>query len=59
VKERGINDDALKKAVERMKEDRPATLAEQLDWLEEAGFGEVTTWYQYYGFAVYSGMKAA
>lgn len=57
VRDRGISDIDLRAALERMKADRMSTLAEQLQWLAEAGFGEVTCWYQNYSFAVFSGRK--
>ncbi len=37
------------------REDRPAPLAKQLDWLKEAGFDPVETVWKYYNFAVYGG----
>ncbi len=43
--------------IERMKHDRTATLADQLRWLDEAGFRDVDCAYKHYRFAVYSGRK--
>lgn len=57
VKENGVDQKTLDAALERMKEDRLATLSAQLEWLAEAGFTDVSTWYQYYGFAVFSGVR--
>jgi tRNA (cmo5U34)-methyltransferase len=37
--------------------DDPATLHEQLDWLRDAGYEDVTPVWQYYNFAVYGGQK--
>lgn len=59
VKEAGISPEAMEASFERMKTDRCSPLSSQLSWLKEAGFSEVTTWYQYYCFAVYSGTIAA
>jgi tRNA (cmo5U34)-methyltransferase len=42
-----------------MKEDKMATIADQLRWLEEAGFQSVDCWYKSYNFAVYGGRKAS
>ena len=42
----------------RMKQDRPATLAAQLDWLATAGFVDVDCWFKDGRFAVYAGRKA-
>src|SRR5215831_15892410 len=38
VRKRGVSDEDLAVALERMKEDKAATLESQLRWLEEAGF---------------------
>lgn len=53
----GIDEAALAAARQRMTEDRMATLADQLLWLGQAGFADITTWYRYYNFVVYSGIK--
>jgi len=58
VKASGIDGAALEAAHQRMKEDRMATLADQLSWLRQAGFTDISTWYRYYNFVVYSGSKA-
>ncbi len=57
VRESGIAEEALAAALERMKEDRMSPLSSQLAWLAQAGFIDVTTWYRYYSFVVYSGTK--
>jgi len=57
VKDNGVDEKTLAAALERMQEDQPATLADQLHWLAEQGFTDVTSWYQYFGFAVFSGAK--
>jgi tRNA (cmo5U34)-methyltransferase len=57
VRERGVTDDTLQTVLERMKEDKMSPLSSQLSWLKQAGFIDVTTWYQHYNFVVFSGMK--
>lgn len=57
VLENGISPSDLTAALAHMQEDRPAPLASQLQWLKGAGFVDVTSWYQYCDFAVYSGAK--
>lgn len=44
-------------AIGRMKMDRPATLADNLQWLRDAGFRDVDVYYKYYNFAVISGRR--
>lgn len=53
----GVDAKTLQAALERMQEDRPTPVSTQLQWLRDIGFIDVTSWYQYYGFAVYSGSK--
>jgi tRNA (cmo5U34)-methyltransferase len=55
VKAGGATDEDLNAALERMQEDKMATLASQLQWLKDAGFTNVNCWYKNYSFAVYSG----
>ncbi len=57
VRQRGVDEEALAKGLERMKEDKMAPLSLQLQFLRQAGFVEVNTWYQFCSFTVYSGMK--
>ncbi len=53
---RGRVDEAdLAAALERMKDDKMATLEAQLAWLREAGFASVDCWYKSYNFAVFGG----
>ncbi|MGH7778569.1 MAG: class I SAM-dependent methyltransferase [Candidatus Binataceae bacterium] len=47
----------LNMALERMKQDLPATVGQQLGWLRECGFIEVACTYRNLIFAVLSGMK--
>jgi tRNA (cmo5U34)-methyltransferase len=48
---------SLEKARERMREDRNAPLSDQLTWLAECGFSNVTCGYQRSRFVVYGGRK--
>ena len=57
VREAGVSERDLGAALLRMRADRNATLGAQLDWLREAGFGEVGCRYKDHRFAVYSGKK--
>lgn len=57
VREAGVAEKDLDAALERMKEDRYALLASQLDWLKEAGFDPVDCVYRDHQFAVYGGYK--
>ncbi len=58
VRASGISDEAFRAALKRMREDRMAPLTTQLDWLDRAGFDDITVWYKYYSFVVYSGTRA-
>jgi tRNA (cmo5U34)-methyltransferase len=49
----------LEAALERMKQDLPATVGQQLVWMREAGFIEVACSYRNLIFAVLSGVKPA
>ena len=53
----GVSEGDLDAAIERMKHDRPATLTDQLRWLEEAGFCDVDCAFKDGMFAVYSGRR--
>ena len=41
-----------------MTHDRNAPLADQLDWMEAAGFAEVDLWFKQWFFCVYAGRRA-
>jgi tRNA (cmo5U34)-methyltransferase len=56
---RGVSDEDLAAAIERMRQDQTVPLGTQLRWLEDAGFANVNCWYQWYRFAVYSGDRLA
>ena len=58
VKRNGITETELSEALDRMKEDKMATLSSQIEWLKESGFTSVNCWYQNLRFAVYSGQNA-
>jgi tRNA (cmo5U34)-methyltransferase len=49
--------EAIEASVERRKLDINATAAEQIGWMEEAGFAEVDCMYKYLDFAVFFGRK--
>lgn len=57
VEEKGVTNESLASALERMKEDKMSTLSDQLYWLKKANFSDVNCWYQYYSFVVYSACK--
>jgi len=54
----GATAEAIEAAKARMRADRNATLADQLRWLEEAGFREVCCRYSRARFVVYGGRKS-
>ena len=57
VRSKGVSEDDLAAALERMREDKMSTLGSQMKWLENIGFEMVNCWYKNYGFVVYSGRK--
>jgi len=57
VRKNAVTTADLNAALERMKEDKMATVTAQLQWLTDAGFANVNCWYKNYSFAVYSGTK--
>jgi tRNA (cmo5U34)-methyltransferase len=57
ARELKIGERDLDAALERMKQDLPATVGQQLAWLRESGFVEVACTYRNLIFAVLSGMK--
>ncbi len=57
VQEKGVAQQTLDAAFERMKEDKMSTLSDQLKWLRKAGFSEINCWYRNFSFVVYSGLK--
>ncbi|MFC1868249.1 class I SAM-dependent methyltransferase [Thermodesulfobacteriota bacterium] len=57
VRKLGVCEADLAAAMERMREDKMATLEDQLQWLKIAGFQSVNCWYKNYGYTVFSGCK--
>ena len=57
VRSKGVSEDDLAAALERMGEDKMSMLSSQMKWLENIGFQMVNCWYKNYGFVVYSGRK--
>jgi tRNA (cmo5U34)-methyltransferase len=57
ARELKISERDLNAAVERMKHDLPATVGQQLAWMRESGFTDVTCAYRNLIFAVISGTK--
>lgn len=53
----GSSEAEISRAVERMAIDKCASVAEQLGWLNEAGFQEVECFYRWFRFAVFGGWK--
>ncbi len=54
----GSDDAELAAAKERMREDRPSTVSEQLRWLAEAGFGAPACVFRHGMFAVFAAQRA-
>ena len=57
IKGCGFSSDALEQLWERMAQDRPAKLSDQLAWMNQAGFEGVDLFFEYNNFAVYGGAK--
>ncbi len=57
VRELGVSDDDLQRALTRMQEDKPSPLAMQLQWLTEAGFTQVRCDLDRQIFGVFSGVR--
>lgn len=57
IRKSQVPDDVFAAARLRMKEDKMALLTDQLKWMETAGFSQVSCWYKYFNFVVYSGFK--
>lgn len=52
-----LSREKIEAAYGRMTLDRPATVAQSLDWLGQAGFRRSHVFYQYYNFGVLAGWK--
>jgi tRNA (cmo5U34)-methyltransferase len=57
ARELEVSERDLNAALERMKQDLPATVGQQLAWMRESGFTEVSCAYRNLIFAVVSGTK--
>ena len=57
IENSGLSREELLAGYERMKLDKEAKLNDQLDWLKEIGFTDVSCIYKYYHFAVMLGRK--
>jgi len=57
VRELGVSEDDLQRALTRMQEDKPSPLAVQLQWLTEAGFTQVRCDLDRQMFVVFSGVR--
>lgn len=53
----GLAEGEIKKAYERLTLDNPSSLADQLGWLNRAGFKHVDCLYKYYHFCVFYAQK--
>jgi len=52
VEQSGLTEDEIQNAYERVSFDNPSTLADQLKWLNNAGFKNADSIYKYYHFCV-------
>jgi tRNA (cmo5U34)-methyltransferase len=59
ARELKVSERDLEAAIARMKQDLPATVGQQLGWMREAGFVEVSCAYRNLIFAVLSGARPA
>ena len=57
ARELKVSERDLNAALERMKQDLPATVGQQLAWMRESGFTDVACSYRNLIFAVLSGTK--
>ncbi|MBG6100654.1 class I SAM-dependent methyltransferase [Micromonospora vinacea] len=55
ITERGASPDEIAGSRERMRHDRPATVADQCRWLAEAGLADVDCYFKEWRFAVFGG----
>jgi tRNA (cmo5U34)-methyltransferase len=53
----GSSETEIQGAIERMSYDRCATLADQIDWLDEVGFKDTECFYRLFRFAVFGGWR--
>jgi tRNA (cmo5U34)-methyltransferase len=52
-----LSETEKKTILDRMQLDNPATLRENLKWLEKIGYREVDVFYKYYNFCILYGKK--
>ena len=57
IESSGLPEEEILAGYERVKLDKDTSLDQQLDWLKEAGFCDVSCIYKYYQFAVMFGRK--
>jgi len=57
IERSGLEKEEISSAYERMKLDKEAELREQLIWLRDLGFSDVSCRYKYFNFAVMFGRK--
>lgn len=58
IESSGLTKEEIQSGYERIKLDKEARLDQQLSWLKDAGFTDVSCMYKYYHFAVMFGRKA-
>ena len=59
IQSSGLTREEIEASIERRKVDINATLADQIRWMEEAGFQEADCMYKYMDFGVFFGRKRA
>jgi tRNA (cmo5U34)-methyltransferase len=59
VRKAGASEEQIEGALFRMREDRCASVEDQLDWLRAAGFADADCWYKENRFAVLAGTRAS
>lgn len=58
IRASGLPEEAIQASIERRSLDINATAADQMQWMEEAGFEDVDCMYKYLDFAVFYGKKS-
>ncbi len=58
IENSGLPEEEILAGYERIKLDKDSTLDQQMNWLKEAGFCDVSCMYKFYHFAVMFGRKA-
>jgi len=58
VRENGATEQQIRDSLYRQEEDRCATVAQQLQWMREAGFADADCWFKDNRFAVMAGTKS-